>query len=135
MSSSSTSVNSQKSRHVCYCGILAKECISWTTENPGRRFQNCATKTCDFWSWLDDKMTFKEKIMAAMAIAKADKEKIESLENEKINLVRENGRLNAQIQFELGQKKKLNQALSSESRKKMLSYVISALIILYFFNW
>ncbi|XP_074264819.1 uncharacterized protein LOC141587268 [Silene latifolia] len=47
-------------RRTCYCGNPTAIATSWTTNNPGRRFQACATynpvskvRGCKFFQWID----------------------------------------------------------------------------------
>ncbi|KAK9928703.1 hypothetical protein M0R45_025828 [Rubus argutus] len=43
----------------CYCGVLAKQFVSWTDEDPGRRFWSCnkykpeGNEHCNLFMWID----------------------------------------------------------------------------------
>lgn len=42
---------------LCFCGVHASFKVSWTTNNPGRRFFNCGSKRvekCEFFQWYDN---------------------------------------------------------------------------------
>ncbi|PIN02411.1 DNA-(apurinic or apyrimidinic site) lyase [Handroanthus impetiginosus] len=47
----------------CYCGRIAQLKTSWTSNNPGRHFQTCASRNgengvtgCQFFMWVDPPM-------------------------------------------------------------------------------
>ncbi|KAM7469359.1 hypothetical protein LguiA_007542 [Lonicera macranthoides] len=68
-SSSSSSSGFSKSLKTttltCHCGYPAPIRVSWTKENPGRRFAGCRNyraRPCNFFKWIDDDdlKTYKE---------------------------------------------------------------------------
>ncbi|GAB2282594.1 hypothetical protein Dimus_017132 [Dionaea muscipula] len=40
--------------HCRNCGRTRKEYTAWTDENPGRRFLQCLTRSCNHFTWIDD---------------------------------------------------------------------------------
>ncbi|TYG98295.1 hypothetical protein ES288_A10G106000v1 [Gossypium darwinii] len=54
---------------VCYCGNLAKLNMSWSNDNPGRRFFGCKKfgsgfrKPCRFFTWFDPPLTPRSQIV------------------------------------------------------------------------
>ncbi|KAB2061604.1 hypothetical protein ES319_A10G096700v1 [Gossypium barbadense] len=54
---------------VCYCGNLAKLNMSWSNDNPGRRFFGCKKfgsgfrKPCRFFTWFDPSLTPRSQIV------------------------------------------------------------------------
>lgn len=57
---SSRSFNSVSSHHSCHCGDVAPIMMSWTDDNPGRRFVGCCNfkrGKCKFFKWIDDPCT------------------------------------------------------------------------------
>ncbi|KAG4179177.1 hypothetical protein ERO13_A10G090350v2 [Gossypium hirsutum] len=54
---------------VCYCGNLAKLNMSWSNDNPGRRFFGYKKfgsgfrKPCRFFTWFDPPLTPRSQIV------------------------------------------------------------------------
>ncbi|KAL4280940.1 hypothetical protein GQ457_03G011290 [Hibiscus cannabinus] len=58
--------------HVCYCDVRSKLTMSWTYENPGRRFWGCGNyrngvRGCKYFSWYDPAVTERSKGVIAWA--------------------------------------------------------------------
>ncbi|KAB2097170.1 hypothetical protein ERO13_A01G145614v2 [Gossypium hirsutum] len=53
----------------CSCGDLAKLIMSWSNDNPGRRFFGCNKfgsrfrKPCRFFSWFDPSLTPRSRMV------------------------------------------------------------------------
>ena len=63
-SSSSSSKSFKSTTLTCHCGYPALIRVSWTKENPGRRFAGCKNfrvQPCNFFKWIDndDLKTYK----------------------------------------------------------------------------
>nr|XP_016487057.1 PREDICTED: uncharacterized protein At4g04775-like [Nicotiana tabacum] len=60
------SSSSVTSRRRCYCGKIANNFTSTTTNNPGRRFYKCAkpeNKSRGYWEWQDEALPDKALIV------------------------------------------------------------------------
>ncbi|GER41253.1 GRF zinc finger containing protein [Striga asiatica] len=61
MSYSSSSSSRRVAGVFCTCGEVARLQTSWTTNNPGRRYFDCAQNGCRFWNWFDPPMCARSK--------------------------------------------------------------------------
>ncbi|KAH1129193.1 hypothetical protein J1N35_000571 [Gossypium stocksii] len=67
---------------ICYCGNPAKLNMSWSNDNPGRRFFGCKKfgngfqKPCRFFSWFDPPLTPHARVVL-LGLMK----KVKTLEN------------------------------------------------------
>ncbi|XP_070031745.1 uncharacterized protein At4g04775-like [Nicotiana tomentosiformis] len=62
----SISSSSVTSRRRCYCGEIANNFTSMTTNNPERRFYKCAkpeNELCGYWEWQDEALPNKALIV------------------------------------------------------------------------
>ncbi|KAF8020535.1 hypothetical protein BT93_G1073 [Corymbia citriodora subsp. variegata] len=52
-----------ESQYFCFCGLQSPTRVSWTRENPGRRFHGCARYregfNCGFFKWVDAKFSHR----------------------------------------------------------------------------
>ncbi|GER30052.1 GRF zinc finger containing protein, partial [Striga asiatica] len=84
----------------CYCGRRAVIRTSWTTENPGRRFQACSNLSeedpgCVFFDWYDPPMCRRAKALIPGLLKKmnASEEEILKLKTETLGLAVMNRKL------------------------------------------
>ncbi|XP_058751698.1 uncharacterized protein LOC131624801 [Vicia villosa] len=78
----STSSCASRRREVrCFCDLDSPLTTSWTTRNPGRRFNGCGLfklqgrKGCDFFSWYDVEMSVRAKEVILSLMKKIDEHK------------------------------------------------------------
>ncbi|KAK9991135.1 hypothetical protein SO802_026120 [Lithocarpus litseifolius] len=62
-SSSASSSLRRRAPFKCYCVEKPVLVISWTTDNPGRRFYGCPNYWCKFFQWHDDEICERGEVL------------------------------------------------------------------------
>ncbi|KAK8661824.1 hypothetical protein V6N13_091416 [Hibiscus sabdariffa] len=62
---------------ICRCGLEAKVVVSWTDDNPGRRFYDCKNyrreSHCRFFAWYNAPLTPRARVVIVGLLRKVKK--------------------------------------------------------------
>ncbi|KAL4589831.1 hypothetical protein LXL04_002742 [Taraxacum kok-saghyz] len=115
-SSSNTQYYDAEVNPPCLCRIptLAKKRISWTDDNPGRRFWNCrhsmTRRNCGFFDWLDPELNEHYKLTLLRLRREADGQALAEARNKLASAEA----LIAKLKLKLGDVKEKAAALKME---------------------
>ncbi|KAK6151949.1 hypothetical protein DH2020_014584 [Rehmannia glutinosa] len=111
---------------VCHCGTLAVIRTSWTTDNPGRRFQSCRQFDrggCSFFAWKDPPMCRRAKAIIP-GLLKRINDMCKELEKMELNEQKISG-----MEHEIEKLKRKNRMLVN------LLVVLPLFVVLYIWVW